>query len=113
MYTLSIQQLLLRRNIALNGVRGRINCSLNAAIVSTVMIIMIVIVMMVMTTTTVIVVLRDDVNWTSAKNTLHYGAMGKLLLLLLLLLLLIVIIREISLHITQIVTTEYLQQYIP
>jgi hypothetical protein len=104
---------LLRRNIALNGVRGRINCSLNAAIVSTVMIIMIVIVMMVMTTTTVIVVLRDDVNWTSAKNTLHYGAMGKLLLLLLLLLLLIVIIREISLHITQIVTTEYLQQYIP
>jgi hypothetical protein len=77
MNALSILRLLLWSSIAtLNGVREKINCSLNTVIVSIMMMIKIVIVTMVVTTITVIVILRDDLNWTPAKNTPHYGGKG-------------------------------------
>jgi hypothetical protein len=69
MNALNILRILVWSSIAiLNGVRGKINCSLNTAIVPILMIIKNVIVTMVVTTT-VLVVLREDLNWTAAKNT--------------------------------------------
>jgi hypothetical protein len=70
MNALNIPRILVWSSITiLNGVRGKINCSLNIAIVPILMIMKNVIVTMVVTTTTVLVVLRDDLNWAAAKNT--------------------------------------------
>jgi hypothetical protein len=76
MSALIIPHLLVWSSIAtLNGVRGKINCSQNTAIVS-ILTIKNAIITMMMATMTVIVVLRDDLNWTPAKNTPQYGAKG-------------------------------------